>query len=91
MGSRTFLGEDGAKLSGGQKQRILLSRLFLSNAKIILLDEPTNGLDKHTESLVLKEIKNHQQALSATMFIVSHNPLPEGFVDIEINVLETSD
>lgn len=90
-GALTFLGENGAKLSGGQKQRILLSRLFVSNARLILLDEPTNGLDKRTERLVLQKIKEHQKALGATMFLVSHNPLPKDFADIVINVEDILD
>ena len=89
-GALTFLGEDGAKLSGGQKQRLMLARLFVSKATIILLDEPTNGLDKKTELKVLNQIKAHQQALGATLFVVSHNALPKDFVDILINVEGTA-
>jgi len=42
----TFLSEGGINLSGGQRQLLSISRAFLSDAKIILLDEPTNNLDK---------------------------------------------
>ena len=42
----TYLSEGGINLSGGQKQLISLSRIILTNPKVILLDEPTNNLDE---------------------------------------------
>jgi len=56
-GLDTVVGERGVKLSGGQRQRITLARAFLSDARIIILDEATNALDSMTEKFVQQAIK----------------------------------
>ena len=53
-GFETILSEAGINLSGGQRQLISISRAFLSDSKIVLLDEPTNNLDK----VSIKKLKN---------------------------------
>ncbi|MCP2669657.1 thiol reductant ABC exporter subunit CydC [Maricaulaceae bacterium EIL42A08] len=49
-GLKTWIGEDGALVSGGQGRRLALARAFLKDAPILLLDEPTEGLDEATET-----------------------------------------
>lgn len=63
-------GELGGKLSGGQRQRIALARAFLSNASIILLDEPTASLDFENEAAIKNAID--QMKANRTSIIVSH-------------------
>ena len=52
-GLETRVGELGAGISRGQAQRVALARAFLKDAPILLLDEPTAGLDSENESLVM--------------------------------------
>lgn len=55
-GYETMIGDGYVDFSGGQKQRISLARMFLSDANIILLDEPTSSLDADTENIIIEEI-----------------------------------
>ena len=64
------LGEDGLGLSGGQKQIIALARLTLRNPRVVLLDEPTTGLDQLTEKRALSAL--HQWCKNKTLLVVTH-------------------
>ena len=66
------LGEDGLGLSGGQKQIIALARMTSRNPRIVLLDEPTTGLDQATERMSLQAIS--QWAQDKTLLVVTHRP-----------------
>lgn len=67
------LGEGGRGLSGGQAQRLALARVWLSNAQLVLLDEPTASLDEQSEAEVIDAL----QALASsgrTLIIATHHP-----------------
>jgi ABC transporter family protein len=64
------LGEDGLGLSGGQKQIVSLARLTLSHPRVVLLDEPTTGLDEQTERQALGVLA--QWAHDKTVVVVTH-------------------
>jgi len=67
------LGEGGRGLSGGQAQRLALARVWLSNAQLVLLDEPTASLDEQSEAEVIEAL----QALASsgrTLIIATHHP-----------------
>jgi len=71
-GLLTPIGERGYGLSGGQVQRIALTRAFLKNAGIILLDEPTANLDAANKTLLLDVID--RLFADKTLIIASHDP-----------------
>jgi ATP-binding cassette subfamily C protein CydD len=56
-GLDTLIGEQGLGLSRGQAQRVALARAFVKDAPILLLDEPTTGLDVENETLVIRALR----------------------------------
>ena len=73
------VGFDGNNLSGGQKQRLALARAFLSDKPIVIMDEPTTGLDQELSLKVMKAVKN--MAKEKTVIMVTHNPTEIALVD----------
>ena len=71
-GLATRLGERGAGLSAGERQRVALARAFLRDSPLLLLDEPTAGLDTATEEGILRTIRTMVQ--SRTVVLVAHRP-----------------
>lgn len=67
----TVLGERGATLSGGQKQRIAIARAALRRAPVVILDEPTTGLDGQNESEVMTSLE--RLTAGRTTLLISHN------------------
>ena len=63
-GYDTVVGERGTTLSGGQRQRIALARAFLSNPRILILDDSTSAIDSATEDEIQKAIRQAEQGLS---------------------------
>ncbi|MBA2693120.1 MAG: ABC transporter ATP-binding protein [Rubrobacter sp.] len=70
-GYDTVLSERGASLSGGQRQRISIARAAVREAPILILDEPTVGLDEENEKAVVEALEN--LAVGRTTFLVSHD------------------
>ena len=62
-----------AKLSGGMQQRVQLAKAIALKPPLLLLDEPTTGLDVSVQALVLDTLKRLQRERSITMIIVSHD------------------
>lgn len=75
----TVIGKDNLNLSSGEKQRIALARLFLSQAKLCLLDEPSSNLDSLNEALILMSILNDDSDKAYIM--VSHRDSVNHFAD----------
>ncbi|PWI42608.1 thiol reductant ABC exporter subunit CydD [Streptomyces sp. ICBB 8177] len=71
-GTDTRLGEGGAGLSAGQRQRLALARAFLADRPLLLLDEPTAGLDGETEASVVEAVR--RLARGRTVILVVHRP-----------------
>ena len=71
-GYDTEVGERGATLSGGQRQRIAIARAFIRQAPILVLDEPTTGLDADSTQLVVGALRTLMRG--TTTIIISHDP-----------------
>jgi ATP-binding cassette subfamily B protein len=69
-GYDTVIGERGATLSGGQRQRIALARAFLTDPKILILDDSTSAIDSKTEDEIQKAIKIASEG--RTTFMITH-------------------
>ena len=69
-GLQTGLGERGAGLSGGELRRLALARALLRDASLVVLDEPTAGLDAENERLVGEALT--RLAVGRTVLVISH-------------------
>jgi ABC-type multidrug transport system fused ATPase/permease subunit len=71
-GYETKLGERGSTLSGGQRQRIAIARAFIRRAPILILDEPTTGLDQESAQSVVGALRTLMRG--TTTLVISHDP-----------------
>ncbi len=71
-GLATMVGENGARFSGGQARRFAIARAFLKDAPILLLDEPTEGLDAVSERAVLDSLEGLMRG--RTTVLITHRP-----------------
>ena len=78
-GLDTLVGEGGRTVSSGQARRLCLARTLLSDAKILLLDEPTTGLDRTTEVAFFETLSS--AVTGRTVILVTHAAIPDGTVD----------
>lgn len=69
-GYKTEVGERGVTLSGGQRQRIALARAFLSDPRILILDDSTSAIDSATEDDIQKAIQRAQKG--RTTLLITH-------------------
>ncbi|CAN7516648.1 ABC transporter ATP-binding protein [Arthrobacter sp. LjRoot78] len=84
-GYNTVLAERGATLSGGQRQRLALARAVLQGCPVLVLDEPTTGLDAHSEHAVLRALRHVSSG--RTTVIITHRMAAAMAAD-EIVVIE---
>ncbi|MFQ5570224.1 MAG: ABC transporter ATP-binding protein [Rhodothermales bacterium] len=70
-GYDTVVGERGVTLSAGQRQRIAVARAAVRQAPILILDEPTTGLDEANERAVIEALE--RLARHRTTFLITHN------------------
>jgi ATP-binding cassette subfamily B protein len=70
QGDATEIGERGVTLSGGQRQRIALARAFLSNPRILILDDSTSAIDSATEDEIQQAMRRVQRG--RTTLLITH-------------------
>jgi len=70
QGYDTVVGERGVTLSGGQKQRIAIARAFLTDPRVLILDDSTSAIDSRTEDEIQKAMLGISRA--RTTFIITH-------------------
>lgn len=81
-GLQAWIGEGGATVSAGQARRIALARALLRDAPLLVLDEPTEGLDQDTADAVMRDLPRWGRGRS--VLVITHAPLPPGAVHREL-------
>jgi ATP-binding cassette subfamily C protein LapB len=79
MGLHMPVGEGGRMLSGGQRQAVALAQLMLSDARVVLLDEPTAAMDQASEQVICNALA--RLSLGRTLVIVTHKASLLAMVD----------
>src|SRR5439155_10650493 len=72
-GYETGIGQKGRRLSGGQRQRIAIARAMVRDAPVLILDEPTTGLDGESADRLLGPLR--RLASGRTTIVISHDLL----------------
>jgi ATP-binding cassette subfamily B protein len=69
-GYETMVGERGMRLSGGERQRVALARAFLTDAPVLIFDEPTSSVDVETEAAIIEAMD--RLMVGRTTFMIAH-------------------
>lgn len=79
LGYDAPVGERGAGFSGGQRQAIALARTLLTNAPVLVCDEPTNSMDAMAEEMLISKLQAYNK--DKTFVLVTHKPSMLRLVD----------
>ena len=69
----SFMDKSPFGLSGGEKRRAAIAGVIAMRPEVLILDEPTAGLDPHGQAEILHNIRNYKASLNATVLLVTHN------------------
>ena len=78
-GYETILSEGGVQLSGGQRQAVCIARAFVSDPKIIIMDEPSSAMDNGSEQQLLQDLK--EILVDKTLILITHRGTLLSLVD----------
>ena len=70
---KSYLKKNPFELSGGEKRKVAIAGILVLEPEILILDEPTVGLDLKSQKEILENIKNLKQKFNMTVIIVSHD------------------
>lgn len=87
-GYDTMVGERGVTLSGGQRQRLAIARAIIRNAPILILDEPSSGLDAASEELVFDALARLMKG--KTSIVIAHHLATIRHADVIFVVKDTT-
>ncbi|WP_404840891.1 ATP-binding cassette domain-containing protein [Alkalilimnicola ehrlichii] len=87
QGLETPLGERGFGLSGGQARRLALARALLSGAPVLLLDEPTEGLDRASADRLLQALARLADG-RRTVLVATHDTAVQDWADRVVRVVD---
>ena len=88
-GLDTWLGDGGVTLSGGERKRLSLARAYLRKAPVLLLDEPTEGLDAKTEAFVVDRLRERLTREGQGLILISHREAPRVLANTVIELPKT--
>jgi len=74
------------QLSGGEQQRVAIARAIVTDAKVIVADEPTGNLDAESEQEIMTLLKRLNKELGKTMLMVTHDTAAAEFADRTIRL-----
>ncbi len=85
-GLDTWIGDGGVTLSGGERKRLALARSLLREAPILILDEPTEGLDLATEAQIVENLAHRLIERPQGLILISHRQGPRRLTDRVISL-----
>jgi ATP-binding cassette subfamily C protein CydC len=86
LGLATWIGDGGEVLSGGERRRLSVARAYLRPVPWLLLDEPTEGLDRRTEAELVAALERRLTRTGQGVVIVTHRPAPLALCSLTLDV-----